>query len=55
VFAGGTSATSVVAGVTVLNIKNDRWAWASLLSVAGTGIYIQLLLAGMLHDPRWTS
>jgi hypothetical protein len=40
-------------GVTVLNIKHDRWAWASLLSVAGTDIYIRLLLAGVLHDPRW--
>ena len=40
-------------GVTVLTIKHDRWAWASLLSVAGTDIYIRLLLAGFLHDPRW--
>ena len=40
-------------GVTVLNIKHDRWAWASLLSVAATDIYIRLLLAGVLHDPRW--
>jgi hypothetical protein len=40
-------------GVTVLNIKHDRWAWASLVSVAGTDIYIRLLLAGLLRDPRW--
>jgi len=40
-------------GVTVLNIRHDRWAWASLMSVAGTDIYIRLLLAGVLHDPRW--
>ena len=40
-------------GVTVLNIRHDRWAWASLVSVAGTDIYIRLLLAGVLHDPRW--
>ena len=42
-------------GVTVLNIKHDRWAWASLFSVAGTDIYIRLLMAGVLHDPRWIS
>ncbi len=40
-------------GVTVLNIKHDRWAWASLFSVAAADIYIRLLLAGVLHDPRW--
>jgi hypothetical protein len=40
-------------GVSVLNIRHDRWAWASLLSVAGTDIYIRLLVAGVLHDPRW--
>jgi hypothetical protein len=42
-------------GVTVLNIKHDRWAWASLVSVAAADIYIRLLLAGLLHDPRWIS
>ena len=42
-------------GVTVLNIKHDRWAWASLFSVAATDIYIRLLLAGVLLDPRWVS
>jgi len=40
-------------GVTVLNIKHDRWAWASLFSVAAADIYIRLLLAGVLRDPRW--
>ena len=40
-------------GITVLNIKHDRWAWASLLSVAATDIYIRALLAGILRDPRW--
>lgn len=40
-------------GVTVLNIKHDRWAWASLFSVAATDIYIRVLMAGVLHDPRW--
>jgi len=40
-------------GVTVLNIKHDRWAWASLFSVLATDAYIRLLMAGVLHDPRW--
>jgi hypothetical protein len=40
-------------GVTVLNVKHDRWAWASLFSVAAADIYIRLLLAGVLQDPRW--
>ncbi len=40
-------------GISVLNIKHDRWAWASLVSVAATDIYIRALLAGVLHDPRW--
>jgi hypothetical protein len=40
-------------GVTVLNIRHDRWAWASLASVLGADIYIRLLMAGLLRDPRW--
>ena len=40
-------------GVSVLNVRHDRWAWASLFSVAGTDIYIRLLMAGVLMDPRW--
>jgi hypothetical protein len=42
-------------GITVLNIKHDRWAWASLFSVWLTDVYIRLLTAGLLHDPRWIS
>jgi len=40
-------------GVSVLNVRHDRWAWASLFTVAGTDIYIRLLIAGVLQDPRW--
>jgi hypothetical protein len=40
-------------GVTVLNIRHDSWAWASLASVLGTDIYVRLLMAGLLRDPRW--
>jgi hypothetical protein len=42
-------------GVTVLNVKHDRWAWASLLSVAATDIYVRLLINHVLLDPRWIS
>ncbi|HEY1456687.1 MAG TPA: succinate dehydrogenase [Candidatus Dormibacteraeota bacterium] len=42
-------------GVTVLNIRHDRWAWASLVSVAATDIYIRLLMHGWLTDLRWIS
>jgi hypothetical protein len=40
-------------GITVLNVRHDRWAWASLATVLITDIYIRLLMAGVLHDPRW--
>lgn len=40
-------------GITVLNVRHDRWAWASLFSVLGTDVYIRLLMAGALRDPRW--
>jgi len=42
-------------GITVLNIKHDRWAWASLFSVWGTDVYIRLLLHHVVVDPRWIS
>lgn len=42
-------------GVTVLNVRHDRWAWASLVSVLLTDVYIRLLMSGVLHDPRWIS
>jgi hypothetical protein len=40
-------------GITVLNVKHDRWAWASLFSVWFTDIYIRVLTHGWLADPRW--
>jgi len=40
-------------GVTVLNIRHDLWAWVSMFSVLLTDVYIRLLMAGVLHDPRW--
>jgi hypothetical protein len=40
-------------GITVLTIKHDRWAWASLASVVAADVYIRLLIHGVLQDPRW--
>ena len=40
-------------GVSILNVAHDKWAWASLLSVGCTDLYIRLLMAGLLRDPRW--
>ena len=42
-------------GITILNIKHDRWAWASLASVVAADVYIRLLIGGVLQDPRWLS
>ena len=39
-------------GVTILNVRHDRWAWASLFSVWAVDLYIRLLMSGVLHDPR---
>ena len=40
-------------GVTVLNVRHDRWAWASLASVWAVDLYIRLLMHGVIGDPRW--
>lgn len=42
-------------GVTVLNIRHDRWAWASLFSVWLADIYIRVLQHGWITDLRWIS
>ena len=42
-------------GITVLNIRHDRWAWASLFSVWLTDVYIRVLMHGWIVDPRWIS
>ena len=42
-------------GVTVLNVKHDRWAWASLASVWLTDLYIRGLVHGWFTDFRWVS
>ena len=40
-------------GVTVLNIRHDRWAWVSLFTVLGTDLYIRLLILGVLPHLGW--
>jgi hypothetical protein len=40
-------------GITVLTVKHDRWAWASLFSVWFTDVYIRILMHGWVIDPRW--
>jgi hypothetical protein len=51
--AAGRARYRLWKGVSVLNVRHDRWAWASLVSVAATDVYIRLLIAGVLQDPRW--
>ncbi len=40
---------------TSLNAQHSRWAWASLVVVAFTDLYIRLLAAGVLTDLRFVS
>ena len=40
-------------GVTVLNVRHDRWAWVSLFTVGFTDLYIRLLIFGALPDAWW--
>jgi hypothetical protein len=43
-------------GVTVLNVRHDRWAWASLFTVMLADIYLRLLIHHVIpFDPRWIS
>ncbi len=36
-----------------LNHRHAAWAWASLFSVSIADIYVRLLLAGVIADPRF--
>jgi hypothetical protein len=38
--------------VTVLNERHQPLAWASLLSVVATDIYIRMVATGAIHDVR---
>jgi hypothetical protein len=34
-----------------MNVFHNRWAWASLVSVAVADLYVRLLAIGVLTDP----
>ena len=36
-----------------MNPMHGAWAWYSMFSVALTDVYIRLLMAGVIHEPRW--
>ena len=40
-------------GVTVLNIRHDRWAWVSMFTVWGADLYIRLLAHGVIPTAGW--
>lgn len=40
-------------GVTVLNVNHEFWAWASMLSVWATDVYIRLLIHGVIPHAPW--
>jgi hypothetical protein len=40
-------------GVTVLNVRHDRWAWVSMFTVWGVDLYIRLLITGVLPHAAW--
>ena len=39
--------------VTVLNVRHDRWAWASMFTVWGVDLYIRLLILGAIPSAGW--
>ena len=36
-----------------LNPRHGLYAWVSMFSVGLTDVYIRLLMAGIIHEPRW--
>ena len=40
-------------GVTVLNVDHELWAWASMISVWATDVYIRLLIHGVIPNGSW--
>jgi hypothetical protein len=40
-------------GVTVLNVRHDRWAWVSMFTVWGVDLYVRLLITGVLPHGPW--
>jgi hypothetical protein len=40
-------------GITVLNVRHGAWAWASLVTVLATDVYIRLLITGVIPHTAW--
>jgi hypothetical protein len=40
-------------GVTVLNVRHDRWAWVSLFTVLVADLYVRLLIMGVIPHGAW--
>jgi hypothetical protein len=40
-------------GVTVLNVRHEWWAWASMFTVWGVDLYIRLLITGVFPRGAW--
>jgi hypothetical protein len=49
---GGRLRYRVWEGITPLNHRHAPWAWASLFSVVSADVYLRLLMAGVIGDPR---
>jgi hypothetical protein len=41
-------------GVTILNVRHDRWAWVSMFTVWGVDLYIRLLITGVVPRGPWS-
>jgi len=39
--------------LTWANTRHGLYAWISMFSVALTDVYVRLLMAGVIHEPRW--
>src|SRR5579883_1816674 len=50
---GGRARYRLWEWVTPLNRRHAVWAWASLFSVSLVDVYIRLLMAGVIADPRF--
>jgi len=49
----GTIWHRIVRLLTWANTRHGLYAWISMFSVALTDVYVRLLMAGIIHEPRW--
>ncbi len=52
---GGGRQYSLWRGVSVINARHPLFAWLSLSSLFIVDVYIRLMLAGIITDPRWVA